>query len=194
MAHKRKFEVSNAGDNILLFAFESEEDTEKVLMGEPWAFDRHLVVFQRYDMSSPIENLQFNRVAFWIQIHNLPYSLLSSEVASSLGETLGEVTVPKDQTEMRGGNFLRVRVVIDVSEPLCRGRRVKFDENEEGWVSFMYERLPNLCYWCGHLTHDDKECSLWLRSGGTLSPSEQQYGPWMRANQYNPMKKSVVEV
>ncbi|XP_050247342.1 uncharacterized protein At4g02000-like [Quercus robur] len=157
---RRKFEVSNAGDNILLFAFESEEDIEKVLMGEPWAFDRHLVVFQRYDMSSPIENLQFNKVAFWIQIHNLPYSLLSSEVASSLGETLGEVTVPKDQTEMRGGNFLRVRVVIDVSEPLCRGRRVKFDENEEGWVSFMYERLPNLCYWCGHLTHDDKECSL----------------------------------
>ena len=103
---RRKFEVSNAGDNILLFAFESEEDAKKDLMGEPWAFDRHLVVFQRYDMSSPIKNLQFNRVAFWIQIHNLPYSLLSSEVASSLGETLGEVMVPKDQTEMRGGNFL----------------------------------------------------------------------------------------
>ena len=191
---KRKFEVSNAGDNIILFAFESEEDIEKVLLGEPWAFDRHLVVFQRYDMSSPIEKLLFHKVSFWVQIHNLPYSLLSSEVASSLGETLGEVTLPKDHTEMRGGNFLRVRVAIDVSEPLCRGRRVKFDENEEGWVSFMYERLPNLCYWCGQLTHDDKDCSLWLRSRGSLAPSEQQFGPWMRASQYNPMKKTVVEV
>ena len=191
---RKKFEVSNVGDNILLFAFESDEDIEKVLMGEPWAFDRHLVVFQRYDMSSPIENLLFNKVSFWIQIHNLPYSLLSSEVASSLGVTLGEVTLPKDQTEMRGGNFLRVRVATNVSEPLCKGRRVKFDENEEGWVSFMYERLPNLCYWCGHLTHDDKDCSLWLRSRGTLSPSYQQFGLWLRASQYNPMKKTVVEV
>lgn len=115
-------------------------------------------------MSTTIENLQFNRVSFWIQIHNLPHSLLSSEVANSLGESLGEVMMPKDLTEMRGGNFMRVWVAIDVSEPLCRGQRVKFDENEEGWVSFMYERLPNLCYWCGHLTYDDKECSLWLRS------------------------------
>lgn len=190
---RRKFEVSNAGDNIL-FAFESDEDIEKVIMGEPWAFDRHLVVFQRYDMSTPIENLSFNRVSFWIEIHNLPYSLLSSEVASGLGETLGVVTMPKDHTEMRGGNFLRVRVAIDVSEPLCRGRRVKFDENEEGWVSFMYERLPNLCYWCGHLTHEDKDSSLLLRSQGSLSPSDQQFGPWLRASQNNPMKKTVVEV
>ena len=120
-----------------------------------------------------IEKLQFNRVSFWIQIHNLPYSLLSSEVASSLCETSGEVTVPKDHTEMRCGNFLRVGVAIDVLEPLCRGRQVKFDENVEGWVSFMYERFPNLCYWCGHLTHDDKDCSLWLRSCGTLSLSNQ---------------------
>ena len=163
-------------------------------MGEPWAFDRHLVVFQRYDMSAPIENLLFNRVSFWIQIHNLPYSLLSSEVANSLGETLGEITMPKDHTEMRGGNFLRVRVAIDVLEPLCRGRQVKFDENEEGWVSFMYERLPNLCYWCGCLTHDDKDYSLWLRSRGSLSLSDQQFGLWLRASPYNPMKKTVVEV
>ena len=48
---RKKFEVSNAGDNILLFAIESDEDIEKVLMGERWAFDRHLVVFQRYVFS-----------------------------------------------------------------------------------------------------------------------------------------------
>lgn len=40
-----KFEVNDAGNNILLFAFELNADIEKVLMGEPWSFDRHLVVF-----------------------------------------------------------------------------------------------------------------------------------------------------
>ena len=34
------FEVSDVGNNKLLFAFQSEEDVEKVLMGEPWSFDR----------------------------------------------------------------------------------------------------------------------------------------------------------
>lgn len=83
-------------------------------------------------MSTPIEDLQFNRVSFWIQIHNLPYSLLPSEVARSLGGTFGEVMMPKHLIEMRGGNFQRVRVAIDVSEALCRDRRVTFDENNEG--------------------------------------------------------------
>ena len=89
---------------------------------------------------------------------------------------------------------MRVRVTIDILEPLYRGRRVDFDEDNEGWVSFQYERLPNLCYWCGHLTHDNKECVLWLRSKGTLSVEEQQFGSWIRANQFNPVKKSIVEV
>ena len=163
-------------------------------MGEPWSFDRHLIVFQRYDLSTPIEDLNFDKVAFWVQIHNLPYSLLTTEVAVHLRESLGEVNVPNDPTEMRGGNFMRVRVTIDISEPLCRGRRVDFDEDNEGWVSFQYERLPNLCYWCGHLMHDNKECTLWLRSKGTLSIQDQQFGSWIRASQFNLAKKSIVEV
>ena len=55
---------------------------------------------------------------------------------------------------------MRVMVTINISKPLCRGRRVMFDENNDAWVSFMYERLPNICYWCGHLTHDDKDCGI----------------------------------
>ena len=43
---KKAFKVSEAGDNRLVFAFQMAEDVEKVLMGEPWSFDRHLVVFQ----------------------------------------------------------------------------------------------------------------------------------------------------
>nr|XP_023929349.1 uncharacterized protein LOC112040689 [Quercus suber] len=189
---RKSFEVSEAGDNRLLFAFQTAEDVEKVLMGEPWSFDRHLVVFQRYDLSTPMEALTFDKVAFWVQIHNLPYSLLTSEVAMRLGESLGEVNMPKDLTEMRGGTFMRVRVNIDISEPLCRGRCVAFDAENEGWVAFQYERLPNLCYWCGHLTHDDKECVLWLQSKGTLSVDDQQFGAWIRASQFNTAKKSIV--
>ena len=188
------FEVSDAGNNCLLFAFQSEEDIQKVLMGEPWSFDKHIVVFQRYNPSIPVEALQFDRVCFWIQIHNLPYSHLTKEVALSVGESLGPVIMPGDESEWRGGNFLRVRVAIDVSEPLCRGRRVEFDEDKEGWMSFTYERMPNLCYWCGLLMHDEKDCAIWLRSKGTLSSSDQQFGPWIRADQFNSSKKFVVEV
>ena len=69
---RRDFEVSDAGNNIVLFEFELEADVVKVLLGEPWSFDRHLVVLERYDSSTPVKNLKFNTTSFWIQIHNLP--------------------------------------------------------------------------------------------------------------------------
>ena len=91
-----------AGDNILLIAFEREVDAEKVLQGEPWVCDRHLVVLQRYDGSAPVTDLSFERTTFWVQIHNLPFSLMTIDAAISLGETLGIVTKPKDEVEMKG--------------------------------------------------------------------------------------------
>lgn len=43
---RRDFKVSDAGNNIVLFEFEFEADVVKVLLGEPWSFDRHLVVLE----------------------------------------------------------------------------------------------------------------------------------------------------
>ena len=123
-----------------------EVDVEKVLKGEPWTYDRHLVVLRWYEGSTQVLNLCFNTTSFWVQIHNLPFSLLMVEVAFSLRETLGTVLKPKDTFEMKRGSFMRVRVVVDIMKPLCRGRKLTWDHEGEGWASFMYECLPNIYY------------------------------------------------
>ena len=43
-------------------------------------------------------------------------------------------------------------------KPLCRGRKVRFSQDQEGWVTFWYERLSIFCHWCGVLNHDSKDC------------------------------------
>nr|POE45417.1 hypothetical protein CFP56_20089 [Quercus suber] len=60
------FEVSDGGNNVLLTAFELEVDVEKVLQGEPWVFDRHLVAIQRYGGSIPIHELHFEKSIFYV--------------------------------------------------------------------------------------------------------------------------------
>lgn len=61
-------------------------------------------------------------------------------------------------------------------------------------VNVVDKAILDKGYWCGHLSHDDKECSMWLSSKGDLSEVEQEFGPWLRASQFNPTRKTTVEV
>ena len=76
-------------------------------------------------------------------------------------------------------NFFIIRVSVDITKPLYCGHRIALANGKEGWVSLKYERLPNICYWCGRLTHNDRECQLWVKSRGTLKVENQQFGVWL---------------
>ena len=89
---------------------------------------------------------------------------------------------------------MRVRVNVDVTNPLSRGRMVSFGQSTEKWVFFKYERLPNLCYWCDCLNHDDRDCEVWLDSEGSLKVEEQKFGPWFRAPPVSRVQKNVISV
>lgn len=101
---------------------------------------------------------------------------------------------PNEATECDGGNFIRIRVSLDISQPLCRGRLITLEDGKTHWVSFKYERLPNLCYWCGRLTHNDRDCEAWIESEGNLNPDDQQFESWLQAPPFNTSRKKVVSV
>ena len=92
---------------------------------------------------------------------------------------------------MVGGTFLRVKVEVDVSKPLCKGRKVALNDDTKIWVSFKYEKLPNFCYWCGMVSHVDRECDVWLSGKGSLGLDQQGYGNWLRVAPFN-LKKTIV--
>ena len=107
---------------------------------------------------------------------------------------MGEVHKSTGEVNEDGDNFIRVRVTLDINLPLCYGRVVTFESGDKRWVAFKYERLPNLCFWCGRLNHDDKSYERWIQSKGTLQVSEQQFGPFLRASPYRAVGKGVIYV
>ena len=74
---KNGFKVRNVGIHILLFVFDNEEEVEKIFDGEPWSFDKHLVMIQRYDHSITVKDLVFDKVLLWVQVHDIPIKFLS---------------------------------------------------------------------------------------------------------------------
>ncbi|XP_030945132.1 uncharacterized protein LOC115969588 [Quercus lobata] len=192
---RKGFEIRDMGDHKILFVFPEEADIDRVLEGEPWSFDRHLVVLQRVDRDAAIRSLDFSVTRFWIQVHDLPVGSFSLELAKKIGLVAGKVeNQMTDEGDQYGVNFFRLREAVDIQKPLCRGRTIITARGKEGWVNFRYERLPNICYWCGKLTHGDRECPLWIRSRGTLKAGDQQFGAWLRATTPNPFKKTVIRV
>ena len=189
------FKMQSFEDHKFLFTFEKKEDVDRILEGEPWSFDKHLVIMSRYENEVPMHDIKFEKTKLWVQIHGLPIKYMTIEAAKKIGSVLGEVFAPTEPKFFDGGHFIRIQALIDLSMPLCRGRLISVGGGgKQVWVAFKYERLPNLCYWCGRLTHDDRDCDLWIDSEGTLTPEQREFGPHLRAPPFVAARKSSIVV
>ena len=188
------FKIRNHQDHRVLFVFDNLNDIDRILQSQPWSFDKHLVMVQRYNTDVPVQDLSFTKALFWVQVHEIPVRYMTKKIVENLCETVGEVQKLVDAVDDEGGHFIRVRVSVDVTLPLCRGQLITMENGTKHWIRFKYERLPNLCFWCGRLTHSDKNCDLWIESKGTLSLDQQQYSSSLKAAPYSAKGKNVIFV
>ncbi|KAL0444324.1 UNVERIFIED_CONTAM: hypothetical protein Slati_2155100 [Sesamum latifolium] len=79
------------------------------------------------------------------------------------------------------GASLRLKVGINVNLPLKRALKIRTTIGEEQLLSFIYERIPNFCYLCGHLGHITKYCDSRFNDDFKDTREDTPYGPWLRA-------------
>ena len=98
--------MKNLGNHVVLFTFDNEEEVDTIMANEPWSFDKHLMVLQRYGKDSIVEGLSFNLTQFWVQVHGIPLRFMNQTVAAGVCETAGIVSHhPKMPIEDGGGVF-----------------------------------------------------------------------------------------
>ena len=61
---------------------------------------------------------------------------MTLEAVEGICQPLRHIIHYSDEDETDGGEFMRMRVEIDIMKPLSRGRRVWFGPASDGWVSF----------------------------------------------------------
>ena len=189
---KNGFQIQNLGEHRLLFIFDNKADVDRVLQNEPWSFDKHVVILQVYNKTLPLRDLVFRESLFWVQVHDIPIAYKNQAMVEELCSVISEVIHMPGGPSLGGQGFLRVRVRVDVTQPLCRGRIVSLENGEQSWVAFRYERLPNVCYWCGCLDHADKDCKVWIHSNGSLKTKYRRYDSSIRALPFYSSSKNVV--
>ena len=54
--------------------------------------------------------------------------------------------------------YMKIRVMLDVTKPLKRMKKIRMLGGESSIIKFKYERLGNFCYFCGMLGHIEDYC------------------------------------
>jgi hypothetical protein len=166
------------GENLFLINFELGRDKKKVLDGRPWDFEGNLFLVEDFDGRISPSQLSFERASFWVRMFELPLGCMGREVGRKIGASVGIVEeVDTDGEGIGWGESLRVKISMDLSKPLARGRKMNL-EGKVIWIPFQYEKLPKFCFQCGTIRHGQEGCA---KKSDLRNQGEPNFGPWLRA-------------
>jgi hypothetical protein len=59
-------------DKLWLFEFDDDSDKKRVLEGQPWCYERTLLILNEFDGKTLSSQMEFNSTPIWVQIHDMP--------------------------------------------------------------------------------------------------------------------------
>jgi hypothetical protein len=86
-----KISFTVLGENLFLLEFQYECDRIRVLEGRPWVFEKNMFAVEEFDGLSAPSEINFDKVAFWVRIYDLPLICMGLEVGKQIGASIGEV-------------------------------------------------------------------------------------------------------
>ncbi|XP_058765191.1 uncharacterized protein At4g02000-like [Vicia villosa] len=153
--------IKEAIADRFLFQFSHHLDMEAALKGCPWTYDNHLLILEKVQIGVQLENISLSHVEFWVQVHNLPAGMMLEKVGRTLANFIGSfVEYDKNNNTSFWRQYMRIRVRIDVRQPLKKSTRVKNRGGDWCIVNFKYEKLSLFCFVCGRLGHSEQRCEV----------------------------------
>ncbi|XP_022841874.1 uncharacterized protein LOC111365549 [Olea europaea var. sylvestris] len=190
----RTLSIHDLFPNLHIAEFDDNRDKDRVKCEGPWVFGKQLVLTKDVDGLEQIHQILFSEANFWVRIHDLHVMVRNWKMGDFIGRQLGKVIeVDIDKIEIARGEFLHVRVCLDISKPLLRGKKIYVGSYKPFWTRFSYERLPNFCYLCGVLGHGHKDYILWKPAMEAYTTSDYSYGPWLRAGNSSDYSGPIVD-
>ncbi|CAA7047374.1 unnamed protein product [Microthlaspi erraticum] len=142
---------------------------ETVLRRGPWAFADRMVVLQRWTPYMMAGLLDF--IPFWVQIRGIPLQFMNQDVIAHIGRAMGLLMdVDYNAEAIARVQYARVRLNLDVTQPLRFQKNFQFTHGYNTLLRFRYERLRGFCEVCGMLTHDSGACLI--QNGGPANHSD----------------------
>ncbi|GAU39458.1 hypothetical protein TSUD_158890 [Trifolium subterraneum] len=134
--------IKQVKSGTFLFHSNHPLNMDAVLNGGPWTFDNNLLLLERVQVGMQIENI-------------------SLYAGTTLGNYIGKfVEYDKNNNSSFWRQYMRIRVRIDVRQPLKKDTKVKDKNGKWCVVNFKYEKLGTFCFVCGIMGHAENKCEV----------------------------------
>ena len=176
-------EVTKLDTNMFLFKFHHEADAQRTLLKRPWSIRGGHLILKEWNPSLTWKEVDFSKSVVWVQVHGLP-SLWLSEVNLRTIDTMAGEVLELDLAGEGGAQwrrFIRIKVNIDIEQPLHPRVFLPRPNLDDLWVSLKYEKISQVCYICGIIGHDEKECGRDLyKLQNPFGVQFEAAGSWLR--------------
>lgn len=99
--------------NGFLFTFCNERDMNRVKKGEPWGYQKAMILINDYDEFSDIMVVPLDFVWIWVEIEGLIGALTTMPTTRLIEETIGEVLQVENVGFSKG--VVRVRLTLPLN-------------------------------------------------------------------------------
>ncbi|KAL8476481.1 hypothetical protein ACS0TY_028954 [Phlomoides rotata] len=177
---KKCVSMKEIDEGRYIIQFYHNLDMKRVKEGAPWFFGNHLLILHQLKTWELPLAVPLNFLCFWVQIYGLPVGYFSDSIGSTLGNFVGNfIEYDASNTTADWREYMRVRVEIDVDQPLKRCKKIKLGMGPAIMVTFKYEKLSKFCFICGRLDHTESFCDVLFNSeGGNV---KREWGVFLKA-------------
>jgi hypothetical protein len=150
-------------------------DWLKVSEGGSCLFRQFAVSIEPYDDFANPEIIDLNFFTTWIQIHKIPVGYRKKAIITNQTEKKVGKVIDVQLAVQGAGNFVRVKVRLDVRKPLARFVSIS-REGARVVYPIKFEKMPRFCGACGFVGHTHQECA-----SGEYEDDKLKWGDFLKA-------------
>ena len=119
-------EIKNMGKNLYVFQFHHWRDKKKVVEGQPWHFDRHVILMDEVKGNCKPSDLQLQYFPIWARVYNLPFKgRMNIANVKAIADKIGTFVKLDNSGAVGIDKSIRIRILHDVHKPLAKSVKVK---------------------------------------------------------------------